>query len=56
VSQIHTDSLSEYSCKLCAKLCKDDKALQKHLMIHDTSDNNCIMCGKRFHSRARLKR
>lgn len=56
MSQIHTDSLSEHSCKLCGKLCKDDKALQKHLMIHDTSDNNCIMCGKRFHSRARLKR
>lgn len=56
VSQIHTESLSENSCKLCGKLCKDDKALQKHLMVHDTSDNNCIMCGKRFHSRARLKR
>lgn len=54
VSQIH--SLPEYSCKLCGKQCKDDKALQKHLMVHDTSDNKCIICSKRFHSRARLKR
>ncbi|XP_025417883.1 zinc finger protein 569 isoform X2 [Sipha flava] len=56
VSQIHTGTLSEYSCKLCGKQCKDDKALQKHLMIHDTTDNKCTICGKRFHSRARLKR
>ncbi|XP_060875939.1 zinc finger protein 436-like [Metopolophium dirhodum] len=39
-SQLHSDSLTEYICRLCRNLSNDDKVLQKDLIIHDTSNDN----------------
>jgi len=39
-SQLRSDSLTKYICRLCRNLSNDNKVLRIDLMIHDTSDDN----------------
>lgn len=49
--------MTENSCVLCGKECRDRKALIKHSWDHSSNkDHLCSKCGKNFHNKARLKR
>ncbi|XP_051174296.1 zinc finger protein 729 [Leptopilina boulardi] len=57
VRQNHADDAPPNTCNLCGKTCKDKRSLLKHAWIHNSDKNcNCTKCGKRFHSKARLRR
>ncbi|XP_063238968.1 zinc finger protein 27-like [Bacillus rossius redtenbacheri] len=53
----HGRAMPSNTCALCGKTCKDRRSLQKHSWVHSAERSfQCVQCGKRFHSRARLKR
>ncbi|XP_075148808.1 uncharacterized protein LOC142222520 [Haematobia irritans] len=53
----HAHEMSENSCILCGKECRDRKALIKHAWDHSREKcHSCSKCGKNFHNKARLKR
>lgn len=53
----HQDELTESSCRLCGKQCRDQRSLIKHSWEHSREKNHpCSKCGKTFHNKARLKR
>ena len=53
----HHDELTESSCRLCGKQCRDQRSLIKHSWEHSREKNHpCSKCGKTFHNKARLKR
>lgn len=53
----HRDEMTESSCKLCGKQCRDQRSLIKHSWEHSREKNHsCSKCGKTFHNKARLKR
>ncbi|TMW42243.1 hypothetical protein DOY81_012675 [Sarcophaga bullata] len=53
----HSNELTENSCILCGKECRDRKALMKHAWDHSREKcHSCSKCGKNFHNKARLKR
>ena len=53
----HQGELTESSCKLCGKQCRDQRSLIKHSWEHSREKNHpCSKCGKTFHNKARLKR
>lgn len=61
VQQFHSLELTETSCVVCGKLCKNHNALLKHAWEHSRERANygthcCSKCGKSFHNKARLKR
>lgn len=61
VQQFHSLELTETSCVVCGKLCKNHNALLKHAWEHSRERNSygthcCSKCGKSFHNKARLKR
>jgi Zinc finger, C2H2 type/C2H2-type zinc finger len=53
----HNSELTESSCRLCGKQCRDQRSLIKHSWEHSREKNHpCSKCGKTFHNKARLKR
>ncbi|KAJ8679876.1 hypothetical protein QAD02_015663 [Eretmocerus hayati] len=57
VREMHADDAPPNTCILCGKTCKDKRSLLKHSWIHNTDKTfACTKCGKRFHSKARLRR
>lgn len=57
VRRRHARNIPPNACTLCGKTCKDRRSLQKHAWVHLAERSfSCHKCGKRFHSRARLKR
>uniref|UniRef100_A0A0C9S1D8 ZNF420_0 protein n=1 Tax=Fopius arisanus TaxID=64838 RepID=A0A0C9S1D8_9HYME len=57
VRLIHGDDAPPNTCTLCGKTCKDKRSLLKHSWVHNTDKTfGCTKCGKRFHSKARLRR
>lgn len=57
VKRRHARSIPPNACTLCGKTCRDRRSLQKHTWVHSAERSfGCQNCGKRFHSRARLKR
>uniref|UniRef100_A0A1B0B4W6 C2H2-type domain-containing protein n=1 Tax=Glossina palpalis gambiensis TaxID=67801 RepID=A0A1B0B4W6_9MUSC len=53
----HVGEMTENSCILCGKVCRDRKALIKHAWDHSREKcHSCSKCGKNFHNKARLKR
>ncbi|KAG5676506.1 hypothetical protein PVAND_006337 [Polypedilum vanderplanki] len=53
----HRNEMTESSCKLCGKQCRDQRSLIKHSWEHSREKNySCSLCGKTFHNKARLKR
>lgn len=53
----HQNELTEASCRLCGKQCRDQRSLIKHSWEHSREKNHpCSKCGKSFHNKARLKR
>lgn len=53
----HQTELTESSCRLCGKQCRDQRSLIKHSWEHSREKNHpCSKCGKTFHNKARLKR
>jgi uncharacterized Zn-finger protein len=53
----HQAELTESSCRLCGKQCRDQRSLIKHSWEHSREKNHpCSKCGKTFHNKARLKR
>ncbi|XP_065371592.1 uncharacterized protein LOC135963597 [Calliphora vicina] len=53
----HPNEITENSCILCGKECRDRKALMKHAWDHSREKcHSCSKCGKNFHNKARLKR
>ncbi|KAJ9596451.1 hypothetical protein L9F63_012535, partial [Diploptera punctata] len=57
VRKRHARNIPPNACTLCGKTCKDRRSLQKHAWVHSAERSfSCHKCGKRFHSRARLKR
>uniref|UniRef100_A0A1Q3F2I0 Putative mudr-1x ap n=1 Tax=Culex tarsalis TaxID=7177 RepID=A0A1Q3F2I0_CULTA len=61
VQQFHSLELTETSCVVCGKLCKNHNALLKHAWEHSRERASygthcCSKCGKSFHNKARLKR
>lgn len=53
----HSNEMTENSCILCGKECRDRKALIKHAWDHSREKcHSCSKCGKNFHNKARLKR
>ncbi|XP_061395219.1 uncharacterized protein LOC133330828 [Musca vetustissima] len=53
----HANEMTENSCILCGKECRDRKALIKHAWDHSREKcHSCSKCGKNFHNKARLKR
>ncbi|XP_067013708.1 zinc finger protein 420 isoform X2 [Anabrus simplex] len=57
VRKRHAKNIPPNACTLCGKTCRDRRSLQKHTWVHSAERCfACQECGKRFHSRARLKR
>ncbi|XP_063700449.1 zinc finger protein 569-like [Culicoides brevitarsis] len=58
INEMHRAELTENTCRLCGKLCKDGRTLMRHSWDHSTGDGNfsCARCAKTFHNKARLKR
>ncbi|CAK9808973.1 Zinc finger protein 841 [Anthophora plagiata] len=57
VRQNHADDAPPNTCTLCGKTCKDKRSLLKHSWVHNVDKTfGCTKCGKRFHSKARLRR
>ncbi|XP_011503402.1 PREDICTED: zinc finger protein 850 [Ceratosolen solmsi marchali] len=57
VREMHAEDAPPNTCVLCGKTCKDKRSLLKHSWIHSTDKTfGCTKCGKRFHSKARLRR
>ncbi|XP_015124410.1 zinc finger protein 569 [Diachasma alloeum] len=57
VRLIHGEDAPPNTCTLCGKTCKDKRSLLKHSWVHNTDKTfGCTKCGKRFHSKARLRR
>ncbi|KAL7294133.1 hypothetical protein TKK_0012162 [Trichogramma kaykai] len=57
VRQMHAEDAPPNTCVQCGKTCKDKRSLLKHSWIHNTDKTfGCTKCGKRFHSKARLRR
>ncbi|KAL0131264.1 hypothetical protein PUN28_002673 [Cardiocondyla obscurior] len=55
--QNHAEDAPPNTCKLCGRMCKDKRSLLKHSWIHNVDKTfGCTKCGKRFHSKARLRR
>lgn len=53
----HGSELTDSSCRLCGKQCRDQRSLIKHSWEHSREKNHpCSKCGKTFHNKARLKR
>lgn len=57
LNENHSTELTESSCRLCGKQCRDQRSLIKHSWEHSREKNHpCSKCGKTFHNKARLKR
>lgn len=61
IQQCHSHELTDTSCVVCGKFCKNHAALLKHAWEHSRERANygshcCSKCGKTFHNKARLKR
>ncbi|OXU19859.1 hypothetical protein TSAR_003975 [Trichomalopsis sarcophagae] len=57
VREMHAEDAPPNTCVMCGKTCKDKRSLLKHSWIHNTDKTfGCTKCGKRFHSKARLRR
>lgn len=57
ISTVHAKELTENTCRLCGKHCKDERTLLKHAWDHSKEKNHsCLKCGKTFYNKARLKR
>ncbi|XP_012525196.2 zinc finger protein 850 isoform X1 [Monomorium pharaonis] len=57
VRQNHAEDAPPNTCTMCGKTCKDKRSLLKHSWIHNVDKTfGCTKCGKRFHSKARLRR
>ncbi|XP_055636028.1 uncharacterized protein LOC129775371 [Toxorhynchites rutilus septentrionalis] len=61
IQQCHSHELTDTSCVICGKFCKNHAALLKHAWEHSRERANygshcCSKCGKTFHNKARLKR
>lgn len=57
ISTFHVIEMTENTCRLCGKHCKDARSLMKHSWDHSREKNHsCSKCCKTFHNKARLKR
>ncbi|EAT46945.1 AAEL001910-PA [Aedes aegypti] len=62
VQKQHSHELTETSCVICGKSCKNHAGLLKHAFEHSRErtklfgSHSCSKCGKTFHNKARLKR
>ncbi|XP_043282010.1 zinc finger protein 729 [Venturia canescens] len=57
VRQNHAEDAPPNTCTMCGKTCKDKRSLLKHSWVHNADKTfGCTKCGKRFHSKARLRR
>uniref|UniRef100_A0A336LH41 CSON009975 protein n=1 Tax=Culicoides sonorensis TaxID=179676 RepID=A0A336LH41_CULSO len=58
IMEIHRHEMTENTCRLCGKLCKDGRTLMRHSWDHVANDGSfsCARCAKSFHNKARLKR
>lgn len=57
ITTVHAKELTENTCRLCGKHCKDERTLLKHAWDHSKEKNHsCLKCGKTFYNKARLKR
>ncbi|XP_066587348.1 zinc finger protein 594-like [Prorops nasuta] len=57
VRQNHAEDAPPNTCTFCGKTCKDKRSLMKHSWVHNVDKTfGCTKCGKRFHSKARLRR
>lgn len=58
IMESHRHEMTENTCRLCGKLCKDGRTLMRHSWDHNSTDGSfsCARCAKSFHNKARLKR
>lgn len=57
IAKVHEKDLTSLSCRMCGKVCKDERTLMKHAWDHSKEKNHsCPKCGKSFFNKARLKR
>lgn len=57
IVNFHEMEMTDKSCRLCGKQCRDSRSLMKHSWEHSSEKNHsCSKCGKTFHNKARLKR
>lgn len=58
IMETHRHEMTENTCRLCGKLCKDGRTLMRHSWDHTSADGSfsCARCAKSFHNKARLKR
>ncbi|XP_058814258.1 zinc finger protein 91 [Topomyia yanbarensis] len=61
IQKFHSTELTDTSCVICGKCCKNHAALLKHAWEHSRDRSNygshcCSRCGKTFYNKARLKR
>lgn len=57
ITTVHAKEITEHTCRLCGKHCKDERSLLKHAWDHSKEKNHsCMKCGKTFFNKARLKR
>lgn len=58
IVEMHRNEMTENTCRLCGKLCKDGRTLMRHSWDHLSADGSfsCARCAKSFHNKARLKR
>lgn len=57
IAALHAEAITETTCRLCGKHCKDERTLLKHAWDHSKEKNHsCNKCGKPFHNKARLNR
>ncbi|KFB47808.1 zinc finger protein 250 [Anopheles sinensis] len=57
VQECHRHELTDSSCAICGKLCKNQNSLMKHSYDHSRERVHCCSkCGKTFHHMGRLKR
>lgn len=50
------EHLPPNSCLLCGRTCQDERALGKHMAVHESPGNMlfCSKCGKSFHNKGRF--
>ncbi|XP_058125335.1 uncharacterized protein LOC131266736 [Anopheles coustani] len=57
IQECHRHELTDSSCAICGKLCKNQNSLMKHSYDHSRERVHCCSkCGKTFHHMGRLKR
>lgn len=57
INEQHRNELTDTTCRICGKICKDGRSLMRHSWDHSNErSHSCSRCAKSFQNKARLKR